>query len=79
MGVASSAWAGPKNLALSRDLSTLLLIFLETPQCVRYRQRDYNSVTTTTYVPSLVRSQCARTVNVYRTDVSTSVCEFVYY
>ncbi len=30
-GVASSAWAYLKNVALSRDLSTPLLIFLETP------------------------------------------------
>ena len=31
VGVASGAWADLKNFALSRDLSTLLLIFLETP------------------------------------------------
>ncbi len=29
--MASGAWADLKNVALSRDLSTLLLIFLETP------------------------------------------------
>ncbi len=31
VGVASCGWAGSNISALSRDLSTLLLIFLETP------------------------------------------------
>ncbi len=31
VGVASGAWADLTNFALSRDLSILLLIFLETP------------------------------------------------
>ncbi len=31
VGVVSGAWAGPKNVLLSCDLSTLLPIFLETP------------------------------------------------